>query len=801
MRSKNAIKNIITSLILQVVTVIFGFIIPKMIIENYGSNVNGLISSITQFLAYITLLESGIGPVIKSQLYKPISQKDNSQIVNILYASKKFFNRIALIFVTYIAFLCLFYPTFVPEFGGLYTASLIVIIGISSFSQYYFGITYEIFLEANQKGYIATIFQIITTIANSVVIIVLVLLKVEIHYVKLISAVFFIIRPLLLNLYVRKKYKIDYKKSDKNYKLKNKWDGLAQHIATVVHNNTDIVVLSIFANLLEVSVYYVYNIVITGIGKVVNSLIIGIDSSFGDMLAKGEEKNIKHKFRLYETIYFSIMSAIFICTITLILPFIQVYTKNVTDVNYIRPYFAYIIILAEFVRYIRFPYSSLVNAGGYFKETRKGAILEAALNIIISVLLVIKLGIVGVAIGTLIATIIRSIEFIVFTSKRILKRKCIDAFKHILFTILEIGLGTLVAFLIKQNFTIDSYLSFFVVALIIFAFSTVYVILTKYLLFNKELKEIMEIFKKVLNIKRKKKIYVILGGGLGNQMFKYAFARNISLKYNCECFLDKSGLTFKGHEIYALDHCNISEDVVVLDNKKGIMKKAMNLINKWYLSPKNFADSKQREINERRLVKLQPIMNFFGLYFLPSGYYNYKKIRRTNNFFNIGGQCKKFFIENEKIIKNELKIIDELSNKNKEIYNDIEISNAVCMHVRRGDYVNSNFEVCNIDYFNNAVKIINEKVENPKYFIFSDDIEFVKNNINLKDNFVFIDEKDQFQSLKLMYSCKHFIMSNSTYSYMAQFLSDNDEKIVIAPKKWRTDLKQEDIYDDTWIKI
>lgn len=93
MRSKKAFVNILTSLLLQVITILCGLLIPRLIIQNFGSDVNGLISSITQFLGYITLLESGVGPVVKAALYKPISQKNNDEIKGILKASQRFFKK------------------------------------------------------------------------------------------------------------------------------------------------------------------------------------------------------------------------------------------------------------------------------------------------------------------------------------------------------------------------------------------------------------------------------------------------------------------------------------------------------------------------------------------------------------------------------------------------------------------------------------------------------------------------------------------------------------------------------------
>ena len=167
MRSKKAIYNIVSSLVLQVVVLISGFIVPKLIISKFGSDVNGLLSSIAQFLAYISLLESGIGPVVRSSLYKPIAEKDNKTIKNILKASERFFRVIALIFVIYLVCLSVVYPFLVQkEFGYLYTFSLVLIISISTFFEYYFGITYQLYLQADQKTYVTSTIQIITYILN-----------------------------------------------------------------------------------------------------------------------------------------------------------------------------------------------------------------------------------------------------------------------------------------------------------------------------------------------------------------------------------------------------------------------------------------------------------------------------------------------------------------------------------------------------------------------------------------------------------------------------------------------------------
>lgn len=438
MRSKKAVYNIITSLILQAIIFLSGFVIRKLIIQEYGSDINGLIASITQFLAYITLLESGIGPVIKATLYKPISKKDINQVNNILYVSEKFFRKIAKIFLLYIVVLSIIYPIIVKaEFGYLFTATLIIIIAISTFAEYYFGMTYKLLLQADQKAYIASIIQIIGYIFNLVFVVVLVRFNCNIHILKLITSLVFLIRPIIQNCIVKKIYKINLKDTDKDYTLKQKWDGLAQHIAAVIHGNTDVTILTFASSLKYVSIYSVYATVTTGVRLIIQSFSDGIEAMFGNMLAKDEKNNLKEKFGIYEIVFFTIVVIIYSCSFILITPFVKVYTLNITDVYYCNSIFGYLLVLGELVWAIRQPYNNLIKSAGHFKETRIGAWIEAIVNIILSVILVNKYGLVGIALGTLIAMLIRTVEFIYHVNKNILFRNILASVKKIFVLFIE----------------------------------------------------------------------------------------------------------------------------------------------------------------------------------------------------------------------------------------------------------------------------------------------------------------------------------------------------------------------------
>ncbi|MBR3131113.1 polysaccharide biosynthesis C-terminal domain-containing protein [Candidatus Saccharibacteria bacterium] len=501
MRKKEVINNIVANLALQLVIIINGFIIPKIIIESFGSTINGLVTSITQFLAYITLLESGFGPVVKSLLYKPIASKNKKEIEQILKSSESFFKRISIIFILYILLLCIIFPHITNEaYDVIYTGSLIIIIGISTFAEYFFGITYKLFLQAKQKTYISSIIQVFTYISSIIAVIILAKIGAGIHVIKLISGLIFVLRPIAQNIYVKKKYNIKIGKKKEEYPIRQKWDGLAQHIAYVIHTNTDITVLTIFSSLPEVSVYSVYLLIIKGVKAIIAAISNGTEATFGDMIAKKEVETLQIRFNQYESLYYTICTMLFGCSIVLITPLVSIYTHGITDVNYVRPIFGALLVISEFIWAIRQPYNDLIKVAGHFKQTRIGAWVECITNIIISIILVQRLGIIGVAIGTIVAMTIRATEFIYHTNKYILKRSIWESIKKILLVVVETIIIVLICNLLPYRENTD-YLNWGINALMTFLVAAVVVLGTNAIFFRKELSEIKTLFKSLLHRK------------------------------------------------------------------------------------------------------------------------------------------------------------------------------------------------------------------------------------------------------------------------------------------------------------
>ena len=498
MRSKKAIINIFVLIILQLVTIVFGIIIPNIRINIYGSEVNGLLLSINQFLSYIVLLEAGVGGVIRAALYKPLANKDIGSISSIIKSAEKFFKKLATIFIIYLFIMSIILPNIVDtEFNNIFIFSLVIIMGVSTIFQYYFGIIYQILLQADQRQYITSIIQIITIIINSILIITLMKLKINIHIVMLCSSIIFVIRPIILSIYVKKTYKINLNCSPDDNAIKHRWDGLGHHIAFLIHNNTDVAVLTLLTSVKEVSVYSIYFLIVSNIKTIITTVCSTLESGFGNMIAKNEKKALDRNFNIFELIVFIMVSILFTSTALLILPFIILYTKGIEDINYYRPLFAYILILGQAIYCIRIPYNAIILAAGHYKETKKGAFIEALINIIVSVIMVFKFGLVGVAIGTLCAMLFRTIEYAMYLSKNILERS-INKFikKSFIYSLNSILIILLVNILDKV--VLNSYIEWAMYSIKIVFISIIVTAIVTIIFYRNIMKDIFLLFKNIV---------------------------------------------------------------------------------------------------------------------------------------------------------------------------------------------------------------------------------------------------------------------------------------------------------------
>lgn len=464
-RGKSLKLNTVSSLVFQVATLICGFILPRLILASFGSEVNGLVNSITQFLHIIAFLELGVGTVVQSSLYKPLAERDDNEVSKIIVSANGFFVKIAIILLVYVAVLAFAYPLFAnSSFDHVYTATLILAMSISSFAQYYFGVVDRLLLSADQKGYIQYTAQSLTLLLNTFACAILIKIGASIHVVKLSTSFIYLLRPLFLRVYVNRNYNLNRKIHYDEEPIKQKWNGIAQHVASVVLDQTDIIVLTTFSTLTNVSIYSVYHLVIFGVKNLFLSLTNGVQSLMGEMLARKEMENLRSFFDWTEWLLHTGTVFVFGCTGVLILPFVQVYTYGVTDANYIVPLFAVLITIAHAGHCLRLPYNILILAAGHYRQTQSNYIIAACLNIIISILTVRAWGLVGVAIGTLVAMLYQTVWMAFYDTQNILKSSITGFFKHLLVDVICVVLASLITYRIPMKGV--TYLGWFLLAIV-----------------------------------------------------------------------------------------------------------------------------------------------------------------------------------------------------------------------------------------------------------------------------------------------------------------------------------------------
>lgn len=292
-------------------------------------------------------------------------------------------------------------------------------------------------------------------------------------------------------------------------------------------------------------------------------------------------------------------------------------------------------------------------------------------------------------------------------------------------------------------------------------------------------------------------VAVELIGGLGNQMFQYATARALALHRDEPLSLD--GRLFDNYKLrnFCLSHFSIEAIVVKNDlllKTPGFSKKVVDRLlkktNTFILQNKLFSVYQEK-----------------NLLFDDSLFRNGKKNIYLKGYF----QSEKYFVKYEDQLRKDFKIVTSLKKETIDLLKIIKEKNSVSLHIRRGDYlsnpaVNAIHGTCDLNYYHRAIEIIKEKIEHPIFFIFSDDIDWAKENLKLKNTTYFVDFNDastSYEDLKLMSACKHNIIANSSFSWWGAWLNTNKNKTVIAPSKWfNTDvLNSQDIIPDSWMKI
>lgn len=433
-RKKELFLTIASNLTLQIVNAVCGFILPPLIVRTFGSAVNGMVTSITQFIAYLNLVEAGIGVASIAALYKPLAEENSAKINGILSAARKFYFRSGFIFSAGIIALAFVYPLISGgEVDKLTSALMVLILGISGSAEFFLIGKYRVLLTADKKLYVISFLQSAAMILNTTLAVFLIKAEFGILAVKLSSSLVYLSRFFVLAFYVRKNYvKVSYKAEPDTKEIGQSKNALVHQISGFVVFNSPVIILTVICGLKEVSVYSVYALVFTAVNNIMTSFSNGFQSFFGESLVKDSVERLRKFYSIYETSFFTVMFWLYSCAFILIMPFMKLYTTKMTDANYFRPELASLFVAAGILTNIRQPGGQMINAAGHFKKTQWRSVTESAINIIASVVFTLRFGICGVVLGNICSSLYRGIDVVVYTNRHILSTGSIKSIAKII---------------------------------------------------------------------------------------------------------------------------------------------------------------------------------------------------------------------------------------------------------------------------------------------------------------------------------------------------------------------------------
>lgn len=498
-RTQKFALNSLTAAISQVVVMIVGFITPRLMISTYGSEVNGLVSSLNQFISYISLVEAGIGGAAIFSLYKPLADKDTKGISSIVVSAKKSYRQAGYIFSSGIFILALVYAlvcsTETLTFATIFPLALLL--GVNGCVDFFFVSGHRVLLTADQKNYILSSIGIVQTVLRTVIICVLAVCRINVVLLYAIAVMPVIIKCGFIYFYSKRAYPyIDKKALPDNSALSKRWDVIYQQILGTVQTGAPTVIATIILDFLQVSVYSIYNMVMTGINGVLSIFITGLPAGFGELIAKGEKENLKKTVSEFEVAYYYLLSIIYGITMVMMLPFISVYTKGLTDVNYYSPILAFVIVLNGLLYNIKTPQSMLIISAGMYKETRWRVTMQGIIIIVMGVILGIPFGLPGIVVGSCLSNLYRTVDLLFFVPKRITYNKASASVFRMFRVLLNIVIICIPSFIIKIN--VAGYIEWIGYALAYSVYAVLVVTATTVLFDKKEFLSLVRRFKNML---------------------------------------------------------------------------------------------------------------------------------------------------------------------------------------------------------------------------------------------------------------------------------------------------------------
>ena len=448
-------RNLWWGILGNVITTLVAILIPRLFIVNYGSEVNGLLSSIKQIYVYLALLEAGVGDASVVALYGPIGRKDHKATNEILAATHYYYRKIGLIYGACVVVLSLVYPLLLDTVIPYEICCLVILLqGSGSVISYLFQGKYNMLLRVDNRSYVTTNLGTVTTVLTDVCRIALLMMGKSIVAVQATYLVFNLLRMFYIAWYIRRHYPwIDLSVKPDFQAISQKSAVLVHQISSLVFSHTDVLILTFVCGLRTVSVYSMYATLYGMVGNIISIVSGSVQSVLGQAYNNDRKKYILLQ-DTYETYFMALVFSLLAVASIFMLPFMKLYTDG-ADINYVDWKLPVMFTAYQLLSYGRTPSHNPIGFAKKFKETQWRAWLEALINLVVSLVCVFKFGIYGVLAGTIAALLYRANDIIIFANKVVLNRSPWPTYRRWLINLVIFGI--MVAVFVNMPLKLDSY--------------------------------------------------------------------------------------------------------------------------------------------------------------------------------------------------------------------------------------------------------------------------------------------------------------------------------------------------------
>lgn len=425
--------NLISSLIYQAVLITVSFLLPRLYLENFGSEVNGVLSTIKQIFAYLLLLEAGVGLATTQALYKRIGEKDYESASSVLSATNAYYIRTGFIYLAVVLIIAVVYAYVIPtSIDSNIVFCIVILYAIPSLFSYFVQAKYRILMEVDGRKYVInnadTVLQLVSNGAKILVL----LLTDSLILIQLVYCIISLAQLAFLYVYAKRRYTwLDLKAKPDFTAISQKNSVLVHQLSGMVFNNTDVILISVLCDFKAVSIYAIYNIFFSQVQNFITSIVSSFTFALGQMFHTNREK-FDRMFHAYEVFYMMATFIIYTLMAVFLLPLIQIYTSGITDAEYTNPLLLLLFVLMNLCSNAKLPASSIIEYSGEFEKTRSYAVWEMIINIVFSVAAILYMGICGAILGSVAALIYRGIMTIYYSNTKILKRSQMCTYKVLL---------------------------------------------------------------------------------------------------------------------------------------------------------------------------------------------------------------------------------------------------------------------------------------------------------------------------------------------------------------------------------